>query len=265
MNIRIKHLFLVLISVLLSATLPAIVSAAEITLNKKEQQYLTNKPVLNLCVDPQWLPYEQLDEKGNYSGLVARYMQLLQLKLVVLIKPRMTLSWSETQKLYEAGECDLVSALNKTPQRKKFLDFTQAYIQSPAMLVLPVTNTTDTLLADLSGKTLAMVKGYVYESKLQKQYPDIKIIYSSNMDKALNMVSQGHVDATIGSMHLVFAATMKLNISNLKMLGNTEYQDELRMGVRKGDAILLSIMNKALDSLSPEDHSKIRQSGLHKQ
>jgi len=37
-----------------------------------------------------------------------------------------------------------------------------------------------------------MVKGYVYESKLHKQYPDIKIIYSSNMDKALSMVSQGH-------------------------------------------------------------------------
>jgi len=41
------------------------------------------------------------------------------------------------------------------------------------------------------------------------------------------------------------------------MLGNTEYQDELHIGVRKGDIILLHIMNKALD-----DHRQMRQAGL---
>ena len=228
----------------------------------EEQQYLNKKPELSLCVDPDWLPYEQLDKKGNYTGLVARYMQLFQSKLVVLIKPKMTSSWNETQKQYETGQCDLISALNKTLQRNQYMDFTQAYIQSPAVLVLPESNKQDTQLADLSGKKLAMVKGYVYESKLQKEYPDIKIIYSANMDEALSMVSQGQADATIGPMYLIFSATMKLNISNLKMLGNTEYQDELHIGVRKGDAILLNIMSKSINSLTPEEHSKIRQSGL---
>ena len=76
------------------------------------------------------------------------------------------------------------------------------------------------------------------------------------------LVSQGQADATIGPMYLIASATMKLNISNLKMLGNTEYQDELHIGVRKGDTILLGIMNKAINSLTPDEHSKIRRSGL---
>jgi hypothetical protein len=36
----------------------------------------------------------------------------------------------------------------------------------------------------------------------------------------------------------------------------------MRIGVRKGDTILLSIMNKALDTLTLEDHNKMRQTGL---
>ena len=245
-------------SVLLSGNL----LASEIILTPDEQQYLDNIPELSLCVDPDWLPYEQLDKRGNYTGLVARYMQLFQSKLVVLITPKMTSSWSETQKQYETGQCDLISALNKTPQRNQYMDFTQTYIQSPAVLVLPENNKQVTQLADISGKKLAMVKGYVYESKLKKEYPDIKIIHSTNMDKAITMVSEGQADATIGPMYLIFSATMKLNISNLKMLGNTEYQDELHIGVRKGDTTLLNIMNKALESLTPDDHSQMRRSGL---
>ena len=237
--------------------------AAEILLTPEEQQYLSKKNELSLCVDPDWLPYEKLDAQGSYTGLVAQYMQLLQLKLVVVIKPKMTSNWSETQKQYEAGQCDLISALNKTSKRGQYMDFTQAYIKSPAVLVLPENNKQDTQLSDMSGKKLAMVKGYVYESKLHEQYPDIKIIQSANMNEALNMVSQGKADATIGPMYLIFSATMKLNISNLKMLGNTEYQDELHIGVRKGDTILLSIMNKALSSLTPEDHSQMRKASLH--
>ena len=253
-----NQFFILSMSVLLSGNL----LASEIILTPDEQQYLDNKPKLSLCVDPDWLPYEQLDKRGNYTGLVARYMQLFQSKLVVLINPKMTSSWDETQKQYETGQCDLISALNKTPQRNQYMDFTQTYIQSPAVLVLPENNKQDTQLADMSGKELAMVKGYVYESKLQKEYPNIKIIHSTNMNEAITMVSEGQADATIGPMYLIFFATMKLNISNLKMLGNTEYQDELHIGVRKGDTILLGIMNKAINSLTPDEHSKIRRSGL---
>lgn len=238
--------------------------ATEIVLTQEEQQYLNKKNEFSLCVDPDWLPYEQLDSQGNYTGLVARYMQLLQSKLVVLMKPKMTSSWTETQKQYKSGQCDLISALNKTSQREQYMHFTQTYIKSPAVLVLPESNKRDTKLADISGKKLAMVKGYVYESKLHEQYPGIKIVHSANMSEALNMVSQGQADATIGPMYLIFSATMKLNISNLKMLGNTEYQDELRIGVRKGDTILLSIMNKALDTLTQEDHSQMRKAGLRR-
>jgi ABC-type amino acid transport substrate-binding protein len=239
------------------------VYASDIPLNQKEQNYLANQSELSLCVDPDWLPYEQLDAQGNYSGLVSRYMLLLQSKLLVILKPKMTRSWNETQKQYESGQCNLVSALNKTTEREKYLDFTQVYIQSPAVLILPEGNEKDSKLADLSGKSLAMVKGYVYESKLRKQYPSINIVYSTNMNEAIAMVSQGKADATIGPMYLIFSAMMKLNISNLKMLGNAEYQDELRIGIRKGDFTLLSIMNKALNSITEDDHRKMRKSGLH--
>jgi len=249
-----------LISASILMMFSTLASSENLQLTQQEQQYLASKPVLSLCVDPDWLPYEKLDAQGQYIGLVAQYMQLIQSRLGVSINPVITSNWAESQKLYEAGQCDLVSALNKTPQRAEFLDFSQPYIQSPAVLVLLDHNTTAKHLADLAGKQLAMVKGYVYESKLREKHPDIRISYVDNMETALKSVSEGKTEATIGPLFLVSASIMKQKLDNLKMVGNTEYQDELRIGVRKGDALLLSAVEKAVASLTSEDNRAVRRS-----
>ena len=153
----------------------------------------------------------------------------------------------------------MVSALNKTSKREEFLNFTQPYIKSPAVLVLHENNSSDSKLADLNGKTLGMVKGYVYESKLREQYPDINIKYFPNMEEALINVSDKNIDATLGPLFLLFALTQELNLNNVKVMGDSEYQDELRIGIKKENTVLASIFSKAVMSLSDQDNAEIRK------
>ena len=86
------------------------------------------------------------------------------------------------------------------------------------------------LQKDLNGKTLGMVKGYVYESKLREDYPDIEIVHVSNMEVALLDVSAGKITATLGPLFLTFAMVQELDLDNLTVIGNTEYSDELHAG-----------------------------------
>jgi len=44
------------------------------------------------------------------------------------------------------------------------------------------------------------------------------------------------------------------------MVGNTEYKDELRIGIKKGNLVLAGILDKAILSLTPKDHASIRKS-----
>ena len=233
--------------------------ANEPVLNSDEQDYLNQHTTFTLCVDPDWLPYEKLNAEGKHIGLVAQYMALIQSRLMIIFKPILTKSWEETQKYYREGRCDIVSALNKTSEREQYLDFSQPYLKSPAVLVLNEKNQKDRQLSDLKNKTLGMVKGYVYDLKLREQYPEIKIIYLPNMDTALQKVASGEIDATIGPMLLFFTLVQELGLNNLTIMGNVEYQDELRLGIKKDNKILVDILDKAVLSISAEDNAAIKK------
>ncbi|NQZ54814.1 MAG: transporter substrate-binding domain-containing protein [Piscirickettsiaceae bacterium] len=215
---------------------------------------------VTMCVDPDWLPYERLDEEGNHIGLVAEYIAVLKNKIGITIHVVKTKSWQESQQYYRENKCDIVSALNATKERARYLAFTEPYLSSPAVLVLNENNQSDTFLSDLSGKTLSMVPGYVYESKLRADYPAIKIVHVANMEIALQQVSSGEVTATLAPLFLTFVLTQRMSLDNLKIMGQTAYKDELRVGIQKDNLPLAILLDKAVSSLTSEDHRNVRKS-----
>jgi ABC-type amino acid transport substrate-binding protein len=229
-------------------------SAAEI-----EPISLDELSTVTMCVDPDWLPYESLDAEGNHIGLVAEYIAVLKKKIGITIQVVKTKNWQESQQYYRENKCDIVSALNATKERARYLAFTEPYLSSPAVLVLNENNQSDALLSDLSGKTLGMVPGYVYESKLRADYPDIKIVHVANMETALQQVSSGEVTATLAPLFLTFALTQKMALDNLKIMGQTAYKDELRVGIQKDNLPLAILLDKAVSSLTSEDHRNVRK------
>ena len=56
-----------------------------------------------------------------------------------------------------------------------------------------------------------------------------------------------------------FALIQELDLDNLTVVGDTEYKDELRVGINKHNKILIDIMDKTVASLTAEDHSYVRR------
>jgi len=260
----IKQLTFAFSCIVAICALAPLANADNLTLTEQEQNYLKEHPTLSMCIDPDWLPYEKINDNGDYVGLVAEYMTLFQSKLGIEFAVVKTNTWKESEQLYQEGKCDIVSALNKSDERSVYLDFSQPYITSPAVLLLHQSNLKDNLLEDLNGKSLAIVDGYIYQSELHENYPNIKIVMAPNMENAIQQVASKQVDATIGPLFLSMALLQKLNIDNVKMVGNTVYKDELRIGINKKHPVLPKILDKLIANLTPQDHANARNVWLKK-
>ncbi len=63
--------------------------------SREEKNYLENKTAINMCVDPDWMPYEKI-ENHKHVGIVADYMKGFQEKIGVPLKLVETKNWSQS-------------------------------------------------------------------------------------------------------------------------------------------------------------------------
>jgi PAS domain S-box-containing protein len=231
----------------------------DIGLTSEERSWLAQHGQIRLGVDPALPPIEYIDESGNYEGMASEFIQILSQRLDVEMKPLANLSWSELIDKAKAGELDVISAINRSPERDKFLNFTESYLSFPFVVFTHNEASYISGLADLHGKTVVVEKGYITQEHLQSDHPDIQIILAENIQEAMELVSLGKADAYVGSLAIGSYLINKIGLTNIKVAAPTPYQNDLAIGVRKDWPELVAIFQKGLDSITDEEKSRIRQ------
>ncbi|QJB55670.1 transporter substrate-binding domain-containing protein [Pseudodesulfovibrio sp. zrk46] len=223
-----------------------------------EKRYLMNKGELTYVCDPNWLPYERINLNGEHEGVAADYMNLLSERLGVPFRLIPTKTWAQSVLLAKAGKCDLVTMLNKTPEREEFLDFTEPYFTCPVILMRPEEFSLESL-DDLHGKTVAVVKGYRQEEEFQRDHPEIKLLIVKSSEDGILAVKNGKAAASVATLVEAYHFTRVHRINELKPTKWAVDHDYHRVGVRKNDPLLLSIMRKAVSSLTEEDRHRVEE------
>jgi polar amino acid transport system substrate-binding protein len=104
---------------------------SDVTLTKEEKLWLKKNKQINLCVDPDWMPFEKIDTDGNYIGIVADYQKLIFHKLGITFKVVATQNYSQSKEFLKNGNCDVISADVPTQENKKDFLLTQVYYVIP--------------------------------------------------------------------------------------------------------------------------------------
>lgn len=229
----------------------------KLVIGAREQAFIASGKPVRMCVDPDWMPYERIDANGKHVGIAADYIEMFADTLGIKVELVPTESWAQSEEYAQARKCDILSMLNKSERRSEFLNFTDPYIIAPIVIVAHQSAPYIDGLESLSGKTFAMVKGYVYEDILKQQYPSIELVYVENMDEALRKVSSGEIYATMGSLYIISTQVQKLGLSDVKIAGHTELTNEFRVGVRNDDPIMLSLFQKAVLQADEQRESEI--------
>ncbi len=235
--------------------------ANSLNLTQVEQDYLAQLDSLSLCVDPDWMPYDQIDSQGNHNGLFADYLAVLAKRLQISLSLNPTSSWQETIAKAKHGKCDLISGIINTPERQQFLNFSQPFLSSPVAIISQL-QTPYYTLEQLSGKTLALVAGYSDEIDVGANYPGINIKLFDDVTSALEATSKGEVDATLGTLFVSLYHIQEQGLANLRMHGFTPFKNHFSIGIGNKDPLLTSIINKALASIPPEEHIALRKQWL---
>jgi polar amino acid transport system substrate-binding protein len=220
----------------------------EFALNSHEWNFVQRKGRITMCVDPDWLPLEKIQD-GKHIGIASDYLEIMQRFLDVPIELVETESWVQSIEFAKARRCDILSLAMTTPERLRYMDFTQPYLRIPLVLA---SLDHEPFVADitlLTDKRLGMVQSYAFGELLRKKYPQLNIVDVDSVVDGLDQVEHGEIYGFIGALATVGYQLQK-GYPEIKIAGKFDELWELGVGVRNDEPLLLSAFEKAVASIS---------------
>jgi diguanylate cyclase (GGDEF)-like protein len=233
-------------------------SSIDIGLTQAERDYLNDKKVLRVCVDPDRLPFDGVNKLGEHDGLSKDYFEIFSRMLhVEMVLPEVH-DWDDLMLKARNRDCDVVSQINASEGRKAFLDFTTPYFYLP----LAVVTRYDRIFVEESlegaGTRFAVIKGDIANEKILKRYPDVDLVEVKNNIEAMTLVHDGDVFGYIGAQGAVAFAIQRLDLDQLAVTGSLPLRYELSVATRNDEPLLGSAFEKAVLHIDPKEAQSIR-------
>ncbi|MDD3610435.1 MAG: diguanylate cyclase [Halothiobacillaceae bacterium] len=227
------------------------------SLSEEERAFLAEHPVIRLAIDNNWEPFEFIDEKGQYRGIAAEYMDLVASRLGVSFDVARKHPWNDAVEMLRRRELDVFSCAARTPERQLFAHFTRPYVRSPMVVVTRSDHEFIPELSRLEGRRVAVPRGYASHEYMRNEHPRIGLLLVENVDEGLRAVALGQVEAFIDNLAVISYRLKKEGLANLKIAGQAPITFDLSMGVRSDWPLMQGILQKALDSIPEEEKTAI--------
>lgn len=251
-------LLVMVASVLLFTTPVSADTSVELT--DAERAWLAEHPRLRMGFHAASPPFDFLTEDGKHKGIITDYLKIISDRLGIDFEPVHGLSWIEVLEKAKRKEIDVISLLTTREQRSQYMLFSKPFIKNNMTLVTRDDMPFVTGPEDFAGKRVALVRNYGSTGSILKHYPKLVSYLVETPLEVLQAVATGQVEAA--AIHVPIAAYLirKHYIGHLKFAAPIDVeQPPLGIGVRKDWPELVSILNKALDSISEEERQAIRQ------
>lgn len=226
------------------------------TLSKEESDYLKNKKEIKFCIDPDWMPFEKIED-NKHIGISADYVDIIESKLNVPITLVQTKSWSESLSKAKERVCDIIPLIVKTDNRDKYLNFTSPYIKLPLVMAGGIE---DSFIEDINqykNKKIGISKDYAFGEILKAKYPHLNFVEVENMKDGFEQIQKGQISGFIENLTTIGFAIQKNYIGQIKIIAKLNETLEAGISSRNDDPILNSIFQKALDSIDSEKREEI--------
>jgi len=221
-----------------------------------EQRYIATQPVVKLANDVNWLPFEAINENGQYVGIVPETLNLLSQKTGVQFKAQAELLWKDVKPRMLQGDFEMFSCAVATPERRQTVKFTEPFLSFPNVLLGGLDRDFINDYKELNGKKVSVVKGFWSEELLKSLYPDIELVLVDSAEEGVEMVVDNRAYAYSGNLGAINYLLRESGLDGLHIIGQHEQRYELAMGVHESNPLLFSIVEKGLLEVKNSDEFK---------
>jgi len=239
------------------ATTPGVETAETDPLSEEEREWLAVHPVIRLAPDPDFPPIEYFDENGEYRGLVADYVALVEQKLGIQFEIVQLENWDEVLEKGRSRQIDMFGAAMRSPQRSEYMLFTSSHIELPGIIVGRQEVKGSLTMEELQGMRVVVVSGYVWQDLITNDYPDLELDLVPDIQTGLRKISFGMADAMVGDSATTTYYIKKEGITNLRVAGESDYIYQLAFASRNDWPELNRILEKGLAQISEEEKQAI--------
>ena len=158
---------------------------------------------------------------------------------------------------------DAIFAVMRSPEREKFLEFSQDYLTPPWAIFTRTDSNFISGIQDLIGKTIVVPRQFIIHDLLARDYPHVKLLEVNTVQEALEALATGRADAYIENLVVASYLIQQQGYSNIKVAAPTPFGNHTHaIAVRDDWPELASILDKALSSMTKDEHAAIQNRWL---
>lgn len=229
-------------------------------LTEDEKAWMKKHKTISVHNERDWPPFN-FNRNGEPVGFSIDYMNLLAEKIGIKVS-YITGDWGELLNMTKNKELDVMLNIVKTPERQKYLLYTDPYISNPNVIISK-SDQLYTSIDDLNGKKVTYPKDFFFDEILKNRYQEvIRYPVDTSLD-SLTAVIAGDADAALIEFAVANYLIAENFLTGLKVSGRFVTEDDelekLNIGVRNDRPILHSILSKAVKSVTLEESSEIKK------
>lgn len=229
-----------------------------VSLTDEEKAYVASSGPISVCVDPDWEPFERLTETGEHVGIAGDLLRLVASRVGLGLNILPVSSWDESLRASKDGRCQIMSFLNPTEERKRWLNFTSTLFHDANVLITREEHPFIVDVKELNGETVALPRGTMVEERIRRDFPNLQVVLTDNEAQAIELVSTRQADMTVRSLMVAAYTIKKEGFFNLKISGQVpEYANALSIGVLKDEEMLLRVLDRGVRSVTSADREGI--------
>ena len=228
-----------------------------VELTPQEKKWIAENPVIHTIALKDWPPVDFQDARGEHTGIAADILDLAASRVGLKVQPRFG-PWPEMLSKLQQGQIDLAPEIYYTEERAEILSFSRPFLPLYNAIFTGPQGKGIARMADLTGRRVAVEKGYAMEGVLESAYPGVITVVANSTLEALKLVSIGKADAYVGSQFVASYLIDQNLLHGVKAIAHwADTPQFLHMAVPKDRKILRDIMDKALGSISEREKRTI--------
>ncbi|VVP32022.1 Virulence sensor protein BvgS [Pseudomonas fluorescens] len=241
-----------------SGGVASMLASVRVQFSESEQAWMGRHPRVRVAVMDNYPPLSFVDEEGRFRGISADVLARISLRTGIKFEPVNAGSLENMVERVVAREADLAAAIMPTTVKSETFLFTRPYLTTPLVLVVKNGLREPRSMNEVGHGPVALLRSSAVRAYLEENFPATRVLDVDSTSDALKLVATGKALATVNalaSMNYMIAEDYGTKLDVVSTVGVEP--GSFAFAMRQADHELLSILDKALLSITPEEMDEI--------